>query len=261
MSPTAHVGGTCEGPFVQVPPNQGETGGLHLDFVCWLGILGQSACPEVPYNVIRPLLAVCLFFLNGAASGSFRDGRVGLHMYRQQYGFFDREGGNYACQGVGALIFSLSDFFDRPLGELLRGTPTGWLAPDVLLLGIAAGALPRILKIGRLHRLTKSTILLRLILCVGWAFESIPARSQPSLGLSWTIWVGTQFQIRSILWPIEAFFRLSLVCAECCEGVGQLARPPGGLGNRGRTSGRHFEELRSLAPSLNTWFLLPPMLC
>ena len=94
-------------------------GGLHPDLVCLFGIFGQSACPEVPYNVARPLLAVCLFCLNGVASGSFYDRRVGLHMYRQQYGFFDGEGGSYACQGVGAPIFSSFDFFDRLLGESL----------------------------------------------------------------------------------------------------------------------------------------------
>ena len=45
-------------------------------------------------------------------------------------------------------------------------------------------------------------------------------QSQPLLGLSWTIWVGIRFQIRLIRWPIAAFSRLNLVCAECCEGVG-----------------------------------------
>ncbi|KAL6321307.1 hypothetical protein AAG906_016341 [Vitis piasezkii] len=72
------------------------------------------------------------------------------------------------------------------------------------------------------------------------AFGSTPARSQPLLGLSWTI---------------------CLACAECYEGVGRLARPPGGLGNRGGASGRHSEGLRPLAPFLNTWFLRPPTLC
>ncbi|RVW93273.1 hypothetical protein CK203_022439 [Vitis vinifera] len=171
------------------------------------------------------------------------------------------------CTGIGNNMASLMEreatmpakASARPFST--QGTPAGWIAPDVLLLGIAGGALPRILMIGRLHRLTKSTILLRLVPCVGWAFRSILARSQPLLGLSWTIWVGTRFQIRSILWPIVAFFRLSLVCAECCEGVGQLERPPGGLGNRGGASRRHFEELRPLVPYLNIRFLRPPMLC
>ena len=66
-----------------MPPDQGETGGLHSDLVCLLGLFEQSACPEVPYNVFRPLLAVCLVRFNGIASGGFRDGRVDLHMYRQ----------------------------------------------------------------------------------------------------------------------------------------------------------------------------------
>ncbi|KAL6347754.1 hypothetical protein AAG906_026283 [Vitis piasezkii] len=171
--------GTCEGPFVQVPPNQGETGGLHPDLVCLLGILGQSACPEVPYNVVRPLLVVCLFCLNGIASGSF-DERVGLHMYRQQYGFFDGE--EVAMPAKALRPFSIRLIFRSPSLETDRavvrsnhdrmtsyfaslleaGTLAGWLAPDVLLLGIAAGALPRILMIGRLHRLAKSTILFHL---------------------------------------------------------------------------------------------------
>ncbi|RVW26961.1 hypothetical protein CK203_098767 [Vitis vinifera] len=69
---------------------------------------------------------------------------------------------------------------------------------------------------------------LHLVPGVGWAFESIPVRSQPLLGLSWTIWR-----------------------------VGQLARPPS---NRGGASGRRSEGLRLLAPFLNTWFLRPPTL-
>ncbi|KAL6336767.1 hypothetical protein AAG906_036081 [Vitis piasezkii] len=137
----------------------------------------------------------------------------------------------------------------RPFSR--RGIPAGWLALDVPLLGIAAGALPRILMIRRLHRLAKSTILLRLA----------PSRSQPSLGLSWTIWVGTRFQIRSILWPIEAFFWLSLACVECCERAGQLVQPLGGLGSKDGASRRHFEELRLLAPYLNIWFLRLLMPC
>ncbi|RVW22445.1 hypothetical protein CK203_099234 [Vitis vinifera] len=36
--------------------------------------------------------------------------------------------------------------------------------------------------------------------------------------------------------------------------VGQLARPPGGLGNRGGASEQRFEGLKLLAPLLNTWF-------
>ena len=89
--------GTCEGSLVQVPPNQGETGDLHPELMCLLGLFRQSVCLEVPYNVFCPLLAVYLVCLNGIANGGFRDGRVGLHMYRQQYGFFDGEGGSYAC--------------------------------------------------------------------------------------------------------------------------------------------------------------------
>ena len=102
-----------------MPPNQGETGGLHPDLMCLLGIFGQSACLEVPYNVVRPLLVVCLVCLNGIASGGFRDGRVDLHIYRQQYDFFDEEGGSYACQGVGTSIFSSFNFFDHLFGEPL----------------------------------------------------------------------------------------------------------------------------------------------
>ena len=111
--------GSCEGSLVQVPPNQGETGGLHPDLVCLFGISGQSACPEVFCNVVRPFLIVCLACLNGVASGGFCDRRVGLHMYRQQNSFFDREGGSDACEGVSTPIFSSSDFFDCPLGESL----------------------------------------------------------------------------------------------------------------------------------------------
>ena len=84
-----------------------------------LGILGQSACPEVFYNVVRPFLAVCLVYLDGAASGGFCYGRIDLHIYKQQYSFFDGEEGSYAGQGVGAPIFSSSDFFNCPLGESL----------------------------------------------------------------------------------------------------------------------------------------------
>ncbi|RVW72058.1 hypothetical protein CK203_054046 [Vitis vinifera] len=54
---------------------------------------------------------------------------------------------------------------------------------------------------------------------------------------------------------------LGLACAECCEWAGQLGQPLGGLGSRGRVSGQHFEELRPLAPFLNTWFLRLSMLC
>ena len=78
-------------------PNQGETGGLHPDLVRLLGIFGQIACPEVLYNVACPFLAVWLAYLNGVANGGFCDGRLGLHMYGQQYGLFDGEEGSYAC--------------------------------------------------------------------------------------------------------------------------------------------------------------------
>ncbi|RVW98098.1 hypothetical protein CK203_029017 [Vitis vinifera] len=61
--------------------------------------------------------------------------------------------------------------------------------------------------------------------------------------------------------PSVAFFRLSLACAECCEGVDRSARPPGGLGNRGGAFGQRYEGLRLLAPFLSTGFLRLPMLC
>ncbi|RVW41143.1 hypothetical protein CK203_069845 [Vitis vinifera] len=61
--------------------------------------------------------------------------------------------------------------------------------------------------------------------------------------------------------PSTPFFRLSLVCAGCYGGVGQLARPPGRLGNRSGASGQRFEGLKLLAPLLNTWFLRRPTLC
>ncbi|RVW37694.1 hypothetical protein CK203_109474 [Vitis vinifera] len=91
-------------------------------------------------------------------------------------------------------------------------------------------------------------------------FVNIRARSRPLLGLFWIIWVGIRFQIRSIRWPIVAFAQLNLVCAECYEGVGRQ-QSLGGLENRGGAFGQHFEELRLLAPFLNTWFLHLPMPC
>ncbi|RVX11010.1 hypothetical protein CK203_013253 [Vitis vinifera] len=74
-------------------------------------------------------------------------------------------------------------------------------------------------------------------------------------------WVGTRSHIRLTLWPIKAFFRLGLACVECCEGVGQLTRPPGGLGSKDGAFGWHSEGLRPLAPFFNTWFLHPLTLC
>ena len=112
----------------------------------------------------------------------------------------------------------------------------------------------------RLRQLAEFTILFYLIRYVGWVFGNILARSQPLLGLSWIIWVGIRFQTRLIRWPIVAFVRLNLVCAECCEGAGQLVQSLDELGNKGGASGQRFEGLRLLAPFLNTWFLRPPML-
>ncbi|RVW33123.1 hypothetical protein CK203_111165 [Vitis vinifera] len=181
-----------------------------------------SACPEVPYNVVCPLSAVCFFCLNVVASGSFRDGRVGLHMYRQQYGFFDGEGAAMpakasACPFSVRLIFSIVHSENcckvfltlarhgvwRRI-ELRRGPiRIGW--PHILLHCLEAGNPSRMncsrcSPVGdrsrsptpdpddrRLHRLAKSTILPCLVPCVGWAFGNILARSQPLLGLSWTI--------------------------------------------------------------------------
>ncbi|KAL6342419.1 hypothetical protein AAG906_009092 [Vitis piasezkii] len=59
--------GTYKGSLVQVPLDQGETRDLHSDLVCLLGLFGQSSCSEVPYNVFRPLLAICLACLDGLA--------------------------------------------------------------------------------------------------------------------------------------------------------------------------------------------------
>ncbi|RVW59095.1 hypothetical protein CK203_113308 [Vitis vinifera] len=253
--------GTCEGSFVQVPPIRVKRAACtRICVPAWDP--RQSACPEVPYNVVRPLLAVCLL-PQWCCKWKLPDGRVGLHMYRQQYGFFDREGGSYACQGVERpfsvrLIFSIVHSVNRCKTRSLEtdrararsnpdrmasysasllegGTPAGWLAPDVLLLGIVAGALPRILTIGRLHRLAKSTILLRLVLCVGWAFGVFQHEVSHHLAFH-----GQSGMLRRG-WSVST--------------------TTGGLGNRGGASGRHFEELRPLAPSLNTWFLRPPMLC
>ncbi|RVW81468.1 hypothetical protein CK203_035182 [Vitis vinifera] len=64
-----------------------------------------------------------------------------------------------------------------------------------------------------------------------------------------------------IQWPIVAFSRLNLACAECCEGAGQLVRSLDELGNKGGASGQRFEGLRLLAPFLNIWFLRLPMPC
>ena len=113
----------------------------------------------------------------------------------------------------------------------------------------------------RLRQLSESTILVYLIRGVGWVFGNILARSQPVLGLSWTIWVGIRFQTRSIQWPIVTFSRLNLAYAECCEGAGQLVQSLDELGNKGETSGQRFEGLRLLAPFLNIWFLRLPMPC
>ena len=102
-----------------MPPDQGETGGLYPGLVCLLGFFGQSSCLEIFYDGFRSILAVCLVCLNGIANGGFRDGGVGLHMYRQLYGFFDGEGSAYACQGIDTSIFGSFNFFDRPFGEPL----------------------------------------------------------------------------------------------------------------------------------------------
>ena len=94
-------------------------GGLYPGLMCLPGLFGQSACPEILYDVFRLVLAVCLVCLNGISSGGFCDGGVGLHMYGQQYGFLDGEGSGYACQGINTSIFSSFNFFDRPFGEPL----------------------------------------------------------------------------------------------------------------------------------------------
>ncbi|RVX10858.1 hypothetical protein CK203_018342 [Vitis vinifera] len=246
---------------------RGETGSLYPDLVCLFGIFGQSAYPEIFCDVVRPFLIVCLSCLNGAASGGFCDRRVGLHMYRQQYGFFDEEGGNDACQGVGTSIFSSFDFFDYPLGESLtrsletdraraRSNPDKMASYSASLL--EAGNPSRMAAPGVPLLETVAEARLRTLMT---AFGNIPTRSQPLLGPLWIVWVGIQSQTRSIRWPIEAFFRLSLVCVECYERVGRSARPPGGLGNRGGASRQHFEGLRLLAPFFNIWFLRWPVLC
>ena len=102
-----------------------------------------------------------------------------------------------------------------------REIPTGWLAPVVPLLGIAVEASLRILMIERLHQPARSTTLLRVALCLEQVFGSIPPQSQPLLAISWTISIGIQSHPRSILWPIEAFFRSGPACAVCCEGGGR----------------------------------------
>ncbi|RVX06308.1 hypothetical protein CK203_027553 [Vitis vinifera] len=63
----------------------------------------------------------------------------------------------------------------------------------------------------------------------------------------------------SFLTDSSSFSLLNLVCAECCEGVGQLTLSPGGLGNRAGAFGQRSEGLRLLAPFLNIWFLRLPM--
>ncbi|RVW41938.1 hypothetical protein CK203_081586 [Vitis vinifera] len=125
----------------------------------------------------------------------------------------------------------------RRRAHFQQGTPTGWIAPDVLPVGDCRRSptsdpndreAPSTRKVHhssylgslcwmglREYSSTKSAITWPFMDNLGW--NSIP--------------------IRSILWPIVAFFRLSLVCVECCEGVGQLKRPPGGLGNRAELLG------------------------
>ncbi|RVX00826.1 hypothetical protein CK203_026532 [Vitis vinifera] len=149
---------------------------------------------------------------------------------------------------------------DMPYHELQR-IPAGWLAPNVPQLGTIVGAQLQSLMNVRLRQLAESTILVYLIRGVGWVFGNILTRSQPLLGLSWTIWVGIRFQTCSIQWPIVAFYRSNLACAECCEGAGQLVRSLDDLGNKGGASRQRFEGLRLLAPFLNIWFLRLPMPC
>ncbi|RVW15436.1 hypothetical protein CK203_094702 [Vitis vinifera] len=224
--------GICEGSFVQVLPNQGETGGLHPDLVCLFGILGQSACPEVPYNVVRPFLVVCLACFDSIASGGFCDGMVGLHMYRQQYGFFDREGGSYACKGTRSLetdrvrVRSNTDMMVSYSASLLEaGNPSRM-------------ACPRCSPVGDCSRSPTPDPDDR---------EAPSTRKvHHSFSLGSLRWIGLREYSSTksaITWP----FMDSL-------GAGQLTRPPGGLGSRGEAYGRHFKELRPLAPSLNTGF-------
>ena len=68
---------------------------------------------------MRPLLTIRLVCLNDVANGIFCDRGIGLHMYGQMNGFFDREGGSYAGQSISVPIVSSLNFFDCPLSELL----------------------------------------------------------------------------------------------------------------------------------------------
>ncbi|RVX08479.1 hypothetical protein CK203_014135 [Vitis vinifera] len=59
----------------------------------------------------------------------------------------------------------------------------------------------------------------------------------------------------------RTFAQLNLACVECYEGAGRSVQSLGELENRGGAFEQHFEELRLLAPFLNTWFLHLPKLC
>ncbi|RVX18012.1 hypothetical protein CK203_004147 [Vitis vinifera] len=190
---------------------------------------GPSACPEIFCNIVRLLLVVCLGCLNGVASRGFCDRRVDLHMYRQKYGFFDGEGGSYAAKASARpfsvrLIFSIVHSMNR-------------CKPNDLLQMFPVGDCSRSLH--RIRMIHEVSHYLAFHGQLGW--NSIP-NSLNSIAHC------------SIL-PVK-----SGLCRMLRRGC-QLARPPGGLGNRGGASGQRFEGLRLLAPFLNTWFLRPPMLC
>ncbi|RVW46274.1 hypothetical protein CK203_096232 [Vitis vinifera] len=196
--------------------------------MCLLAIFGQSACPEVLYNVVCPFLAVWLACLNGVAvEVSATEELACTCIGKNVVSLMGREAAMPAKASARPfsvrLIFSIVHLVNRYKTRSLEtdrararanpdrmasysaslleaGNPSRWLAPDVLLLGIVAEARLRTLMIVRLHQLNVTE---------GWS----------------------------------------------------VSTTTGGLGKRGGASGRRSEGPRLLAPFLNIWFLRPPMLC
>ncbi|RVW41992.1 hypothetical protein CK203_092859 [Vitis vinifera] len=237
-----------EGSFVQVPPNQGETGSLDPDFVRLCRIFSKMASliggDSYPAKASACLLSARLIF---SIVHSVNCCKVLLTLAK----YPPCSKGEVQSGQDASYSASLLDAENPSWMACSRCSPVGDCSKSPL----------QSLMSVRLRQLVVSTTPVHLIRGAGWVFVNIRARSRPLLGLFWIIWVGIRFQIRSIRWPIVAFAQLNLVCAECYEGVGRSVQSLGGLENRGGAFGQHFEELRLLAPFLNTWFLHLPMPC
>ncbi|RVX21416.1 hypothetical protein CK203_001728 [Vitis vinifera] len=192
--------------------------------MCLLGILGQSACPEVPYNVIRPLLDVCL-------ACTCIGNNMGSLMGRE------------AAMPAKASARPFSTWSLETDRARARSNPDRMTSYSASLL-----------EAGNPSRIACSR-------CspVGDCSKS-PTPDPDDREAPSTRKVHHSFSPGSLRWiGLREYSSRSPACAKCCEGAGQLGQPSGRLGSRGGASGRHFEELRSLAPFFNTWFLRPPM--